>query len=76
MGPMSEIETLSARIDALEMRIAYQDQTIEDLNQTVVAQWKQIDALTRQIAMLVDRVRQAEGQAGTPATPEPPPPHY
>ena len=41
---MSDLE---ARIDALEMRVAYQDQTIEELNQTVIAQWKQIDALRR-----------------------------
>jgi SlyX protein len=72
---MGDIETLSARIDTLEMRLAYQDKTIEELNETIVAQWKQIDMLTRQIAMLVDRVRQAEGQAGAPP-PEPPPPHY
>jgi SlyX protein len=73
---MSDVETLSARIDALEMRIAYQDQTIEDLNNTVVAQWKQLDALTRQIAGLTDRVQVVEDHAGAPNAPEPPPPHY
>ncbi len=40
---------LSERIDALESRLAYQDQTIEQLNETITAQWKQIDALTRQL---------------------------
>jgi SlyX protein len=73
---MNETEALRARVDALEMRLAYQDKTIEDLNETIVAQWKQIDALTRQMADLVDRVRQTEGQAGSPVTPEAPPPHY
>ena len=29
---MTEIETLTQRIDALEMRIAHQDQIIEELN--------------------------------------------
>ncbi len=76
MGPMSEIESLGERIDALEMRIAYQDQTIEDLNKTVVAQWKQIDALTRHIASLADRILEAEDNAGGRGAPEPPPPHY
>jgi SlyX protein len=76
MDRMSEIETLSARIDALEMRIAYQDQTIEDLNNTVVAQWKQIDALTRHMASLADRILEAEDHAGGRGSPEPPPPHY
>ena len=40
---------LSERIDALESRLAYQDQAIEQLNETITAQWKQIDALTRQV---------------------------
>ena len=72
---MSDAEALSARIDALEIRIAYQDETIEDLNATVTEQWKQIDALTRRIAALIDRVEAAETRAATGA-PEPPPPHY
>ena len=37
--------TLADRLEALEMRLTYQDETIETLNQTVTAQWKQIDAL-------------------------------
>lgn len=73
---MNDDEVLNARIDALEIRIAYQDEIIEDLNKTVVAQWKQIDALTRRLANLLDRVREAEHKAGVPSTPEPPPPHY
>ncbi|WP_201829364.1 SlyX family protein [Microvirga zambiensis] len=64
-----------ARIDALEMRVAYQDQTIEDLNQTIIAQWKQIDALKRQLNELLDRVQEVEDNAGGSA-PDRPPPHY
>ena len=41
---MSDVTALSDRIDALEMRLAYQDVTIETLNQTITEQWKQIDA--------------------------------
>jgi SlyX protein len=73
---MSESDALGQRIDALEMRIAYQDEIIEDLNKTVIAQWKQIDALTRQIAGLIDRVQEAEHGGGSRGAPEPPPPHY
>ena len=47
---MSDVKALSERIDALEMRLTYQDETIETLNQTITAQWHKIDALTRQIA--------------------------
>jgi SlyX protein len=73
---MHDAEALSARLDALEIRIAYQDQVIDDLNVTVTDQWKQIDALTRRIQGLVDRVQEAENRASSGAAPEPPPPHY
>lgn len=68
-------DTTSAdRIDALEMRLTYQNETIETLNQAVTAQWKQIDALTRRVAELSDRVREAE--ANRPGPVDEPPPHY
>jgi SlyX protein len=65
---------LSERIDALEARLAYQDQSIEQLNETITAQWKQIDALTRQVAALTERLHQAEANAPSPANERPP--HY
>ena len=73
---MTDPDAVHARIEALEVRVAYQDQVIEDLNQTIIAQWKQIDALKRQFAEVLDRVQEVEDNAGGPATPEPPPPHY
>ena len=71
---MNEIKTLSERIDTLEAKLAYQDDTIEQLNQTITAQWKQIDVLTRQIAALSERLQQAEANAPGPANERPP--HY
>jgi SlyX protein len=70
---MSDPDDAGARLDALEMRVAYQDQTIEDLNQTIIDQWKQIESLKRQLAELLDRVQEVEDG---PAAPERPPPHY
>ncbi len=69
-------EAISNRLDALEIRLAYQDEIIETLNKTVTAQWTQIDALKRDIARLNDRVQEAETRAPLPAQQEPPPPHY
>jgi SlyX protein len=71
---MTDFSGLSERIDALEMRIAYQDETIETLNQTITAQWTEIDRLTRQVAELKERVREAESNAPGPANERPP--HY
>ncbi|MBH5388791.1 SlyX family protein [Bradyrhizobium diversitatis] len=70
----NEIKALSERIDTLETRLAYQDDTIETLNQTITAQWKQIDRLTRQITELNTRLQEAEANAPGPANE--PPPHY
>jgi len=74
MAPMSDNNALSGRIDALEMRLTYQDEAIEALNQTITAQWKQIDALTRQLAEVKARLQDAESNATAPANE--PPPHY
>jgi SlyX protein len=74
MIPMSEVKVLSDRIDALETRLTFQDETIETLNKTITAQWQQIDALTRQVANLGERLREAEAHA--PGATNEPPPHY
>jgi SlyX protein len=73
MGAMANSDT-SERIDALETRIAYQDQAIEDLNTALTEQWKTIDLLTRKLVMLEEQVRTGSYIAD-PAT-EKPPPHY
>jgi SlyX protein len=73
---MSDPDALNARIDALEVRVAYQDQVIEDLNQAVIEQWKRIEGLKRQFNELLDRVQEVEDGTGSASVPEPPPPHY
>jgi SlyX protein len=67
-------DPLEARIDHLETRIAFQDQTIEDVSKMLTAQWQEIDKLKRELAKLGDQLKEA--QAALPTAPEPPPPHY
>jgi SlyX protein len=71
---MSDLDALSERIDALEMRLTYQDESIETLNQTITAQWTEIDRLTRQVAELKEQLREAESNMPGPANERPP--HY
>ena len=52
------------RLEALEIRVAHQDQAIEDLNRTIIAQWKEIDRLTRELVKLSDRLASAEQAIG------------
>lgn len=69
---------LPARLDALEIRVAYQDETIDELNTALAAQWQEIEKLRRQVTLLEAELREAaEGAvADAEGAPEPPPPHY
>jgi uncharacterized coiled-coil protein SlyX len=71
---MTDSKSMAERLDALEVRLTYQDETIETLNATITAQWKQIDALTRQVASLGERLQDAESYGG--GIRNEPPPHY
>jgi SlyX protein len=71
---MNEVQALSNRIDMLEAQLMFQEATIETLNHTITAQWQQIDTLTRQVAGLSERLREAEANA--PGAPNERPPHY
>lgn len=65
--------TLIERLEALEIRIAYQDEAIESLNQTITQQWTQIEALRRETAAIGERLDDAASGV-TPV--DRPPPHY
>jgi SlyX protein len=67
---------LGERIDALEMRIAYQDDTIETLNRTVTEQWRRIDALSREVLHLRERIEEAETKSPAASGEPEVPPHY
>jgi SlyX protein len=71
---MGDFKTLNDRIDTLEARVTFQDDAIETLNKTVTEQWAKIDALTRQLLILNERLQEAETQLPRPANE--PPPHY
>jgi SlyX protein len=60
----------------LQTRVEFQEETIEQLGQTLTAQQREIQALRADVRHLQDLVQQLTpaltGQAGD----EPPPPHY
>lgn len=65
----------TARLDRLEIRLTEQEAVIEDLNATITAQWRTIDALKRQVAKLAERIDETD-QGAAAGGPEPPPPYY
>jgi len=68
--------TDTSRLDDLEMRLAHHERMIDDLNQTITAQWKDIDRLKREVDRLNDRLANAEAALGPDPGDEPPPPHW
>ncbi|MBC3412238.1 SlyX family protein [Pseudomonas sp. SWRI107] len=67
--------SLELRIVELETRQAFQDDTIQALNDMVFEQNKIIDRLQLQVAELIKRYEDMVGQYGGGGE-EPPPPHY
>lgn len=72
---MTDMASLSERIDTLEARLVHREREIEDLNELVARQWQAIDELTRRLGSLGGRLQAVEERADAPAGAEPPP-HY
>ena len=69
---MSNIE-LEERLINIEIALTTQERIIEDLNQIVIAQGKQLDLLQKQNKILLERL---ENETVKPQSEETPPPHY
>lgn len=68
--------SLEDRIVELEMRQAFQDDTIQALNDVIAVQGQAIERLQLQVAELIKRYEEVVGQYGTEEGEEAPPPHY
>ena len=64
--------TDQTRITELELRVAHQDKALGELNDVVLAQWKRIEALERQLARMSEDM-QIQDQGPVPVDR---PPHY
>jgi SlyX protein len=75
-GVDDRLQALTARIDTLEMKAAYQDEAIEELNAVVVQQGTILALAQRRVEALQDRIRDLQDRAAADQHDEPPPPHY
>ncbi len=73
---MSKMPDLQVRLIELESKQAFQERTIDALNDALTRQQQQIEALAREIEMLKDRLRAAAPSPVGPLEDEKPPPHY
>ena len=71
---MSEPDALVSQVQDLESRLAWQDETIDQLNAIVRGHWDLIDRLEQRLIALEDRLQELEAADGGP--PFTPPPHY
>ncbi len=67
-------QDMEARIEALEMTVAHQDQAIEDMNRVILDQQAEIDEMKIRMSQALDRIQTVESQM--PDEPDAPPPHY
>jgi SlyX protein len=62
------------RFMELEIKVAYQEDLVQDLNQIVIKQQRQLDDLEAICKMLHERIKSLQEQGR--ATDSEPPPHY
>ena len=64
------------RLEELEIKVAYQENQIEELNKALFEHWKVIEKMTRNMEIVVDRVAAVAQQIPASSEEEKPPPHY
>lgn len=64
------------QIEELETKVAFQEHTIESLNDALTSQQKQIDELSFKMKHVIDRMKTMQTSNIARQSEETPPPHY
>ena len=71
-----QIDSANSYIEELQTKVAFQEHTIEALNDALSSQQKQLDDLAFKVRHVVDRVKSIEPSNIAKQSEETPPPHY
>jgi len=61
------------RITELETKIAHQEKLLDELNEVVTGQWRDIDILKKKFVLLNEMIQQLDGKSSEA---DAPPPHF
>ncbi|HSW52332.1 MAG TPA: SlyX family protein [Sulfuricaulis sp.] len=67
---------MNERLTELEVRVAFQEKTIQDLNEVVTDQQRQLDRLAQELEAVKSRLAALAPALVIPQEEEKPPPHY
>ncbi|PJG84464.1 SlyX family protein [Conservatibacter flavescens] len=73
---MNKMQNFEQRIAELEMKVTFQEMTIEELNQSLVEQQFLIDKMQLQLRYLANKLKDIQPSNIASQAEETPPPHY
>ncbi|MDM7862251.1 SlyX family protein [Alteromonas sp. ASW11-36] len=69
-------QDLQAQIDELQSKLAFQEHTIDSLNEALSTQQEQMIDMERKLKFVIDKIKTLQQSNIASADEETPPPHY
>ncbi|MEY0598286.1 SlyX family protein [Providencia alcalifaciens] len=73
---MGSSDTLEQRLELLESKVAFQELSIEQLNQVITDQQMQLNRMQEHLRIVTERLKSSQNSHLARPEEETPPPHY